>query len=258
MLRQFKVKGKSVACWVNPDGFGSHRQSLVFIHGSGSNSSVWSFQYANLHQDFNIAAINLPGHGQSEGDGEQDIGIYVGILKEILDVLKLKRPVLIGHSLGAAIALGFAAAWPAEISGIVTAGGGLTMPVNPDIIKGFLSQPDVIMDIICKISLAKANRPVFYDAIRASIAEARIEVMAGDMTACSKFDIRGELDKIKTPVLVICGTEDKMTPPASSEQIAAGIAGAKLVLIEGAGHMAMMEKPDAFNKAVKNFCESIN
>ncbi|MDD4356006.1 MAG: alpha/beta hydrolase [Smithellaceae bacterium] len=257
MLRQFKVKEKSVSCWVNPDDFGSHSQSLVFIHGSGSNSDVWSYQYANLHQDFNIAAVNLPGHGQSEGNGEQDIEAYVGILKEILDVLKLKRPVLIGHSLGAAIALGFAAARPGEISGVVAAGGGLTMPVNPDIIEGFLSQPDVIMDIICKISLAKANRPVFYDAIRASLAEARVDVMAGDMTACSTFDLRGDLDKIKTPVLVICGTEDKMTPPASSKQITEEIAGAKLVLIEGTGHMAMMENPDAFNQAVKDFCETI-
>jgi pimeloyl-ACP methyl ester carboxylesterase len=257
MLSQFKVKGKSVACWVNPEGFGSHAQSLVFIHGSGSNSSVWSFQYANLHHDFNIAAIDLPGHGQSEGNGEEDIEVYVGILKDILDVLQLKRPVLIGHSLGAAIALGFAAARPEEISGVVASGGGLTMPVNPDIIKGFLDQPDVIMDIICKISLAKANRPLFYDAIRASLAEARVEVMAGDMTACSKFDLRGDTDKIKVPVLTICGTEDKMTPPAASEKIAAEIAGAKLVLIEGAGHMAMMEKPEAFNRAVKDFCESI-
>ncbi|OQB56002.1 MAG: 4,5:9,10-diseco-3-hydroxy-5,9,17-trioxoandrosta-1(10),2-diene-4-oate hydrolase [Deltaproteobacteria bacterium ADurb.Bin151] len=257
MLKQFTVKGKSVACWVNPDNFGSHGQSLVFIHGSGSNSTVWSFQYANLHQDFNIIAVDLPGHGQSEGDGEQDIAAYVGILEAILDTLKLKRPVLIGHSLGAAIALGFAAVHPEEISGVVAAGGGLTMPVNPDIIKGFLSQPDIIMDIICKISLAKANRPVFYDAIRASLAEARVEVMAGDMTACSKFDLTGDVNKIKTPLLVVCGTEDKMTPPASSEKIAAEIPGVKLVLIEGAGHMAMMEKPEDFNQAVKDFCESI-
>ena len=128
---------------------------------------------------------------------------------------------------------------------------------RPDIIKGFLSQPDIIMDIICKISLAKANRPEFYDAIRASLAEARVEVMAGDMTACSKFDLTGDINKIKTPLLVVCGTEDKMTPPASSEKIAAEIAGAKLVLIEGAGHMAMMEKPEDFNRAVEDFCETI-
>jgi len=77
------------------------------------------------------------------------------------------------------------------------------------------------------------------------------------MTACSKFDLTGDVNKIKTPLLVVCGTEDKMTTPASSEKIAAEIPGAKLVLIEGAGHMAMMEKPEDFNRAVKDFCETI-
>ena len=77
------------------------------------------------------------------------------------------------------------------------------------------------------------------------------------MLACSKFDLTGELKKINAPVLVICGTEDKMTPPASSEQIAAGIAGAKLVLIEGAGHMVMMEKPAAFNDALRDFAAAL-
>ncbi|MHB8138548.1 MAG: alpha/beta fold hydrolase [Smithellaceae bacterium] len=257
MLKHFKVKENKVACWVNPHGFSEHDQSLVFIHGSGSNSSVWSHQYAKLHKYFNIAAVNLPGHGQSDGHGERDIQTYVFRLKEILDVLKLTRPVLIGHSLGAAISLGFAAAWPQEVSGVVATGGGLTMPVNPDILEGFRKQPDFIMDMICKISLAKINRPIFFDAIRASLAETQTDVLAGDMLACSKFDLTGDLNKITAPVLVLCGVEDKMTPPASSEQIATGIAGAKLVLIEGAGHMAMMEKPDAFNQAVKDFCEAI-
>ncbi len=257
MLKHFKVKENKVACWVNPDNFGAHEQSLVFIHGSGGNSSAWSYQYSKLHENYNIAAIDLPGHGQSDGHGEQDIQTYVFRLIEILDVLKLTRPVLIGHSLGAAIALSFAAAQPQEVSGVVAAGGGLTMPVNPDILEGFLKQPGVIMDIICKISLAKANRPVFYDAIRASLAEARVEVMAGDMLACSKFDLTGELDNITVPVLVLCGVEDKMTPPASSEQIATGITGAKLVLVEGAGHLVMMEQPDAFNQALKDFCTAI-
>src|SRR5690606_3343087 len=117
-----------------------------------------------------------------------------------------------------------------------------TLPVNPDILDGFRKQPDFVLDMICKFSLAKENRPKFYDALRASLGQANVDVVSGDMLACSKFDLTGELQKIISPVLVICGTEDKMTPPASSEQIAAGIAGTKLVLIEGAGHMVMMEK----------------
>ncbi|PKN18658.1 MAG: hypothetical protein CVU71_14385 [Deltaproteobacteria bacterium HGW-Deltaproteobacteria-6] len=257
MLKYFKVKENNVACWINPQDFGTHEKSLVFIHGSGGNSSAWSAQYSKLHKKFNIAAVNLPGHGKSGGVGEQDIPAYVLRLKEILDVLKLDRPILIGHSLGAAIALSFAAKYPRDLSGVVTAGGGLTMPVNPDMLDGFRKQPALVLDMMCKFSLARENRPEFFDALRASLGEANVDVVAGDMLACSKFNLTGDLQKIIAPVLVLCGAEDKMTPPACSEQIAAGIDGATLVIIEGAGHMAMMEKPSAFNEALQDFAAAL-
>jgi pimeloyl-ACP methyl ester carboxylesterase len=257
MLKNFKVKENNVACWINPDNFGAHRQSLVFIHGSGGNSGAWTFQYANLHKDFNIAAVDLPGHGKSGGRGEQDIPEYVLRLKEILDVLKLDHPILIGHSLGAAIALGFAVKYPQDLSGVVAVGGGLTMPVTPDILDGFRQAPEFVLDLMCKFSLAKANRPALFDALRKSLGEASVDVVAGDMLACSKFDLTGEIQKIKVPVSAVCGTEDKMMPPASSEQISAGITGTKLVLIEGAGHMVMMEKPAEFNEAIRDFAAAL-
>lgn len=257
MLKDFKVGDRNIACWVNPADFGAHVQSLVFLHGSGGNSGAWSEQYSVLHKSFNIAAVDLPGHGKSEGEGEKDIFAYVLRVKEILAVLQLKRPVLVGHSLGAAIALGFAVQYPQDASAVVAAGGGLTMPVNPDILEGFARQPDLILDLMCKFSIAKENRPKLYNPLRESLGQASVEVTAGDMLACSKFDLTGELEKIRVPVLALTGKEDKMTPPAFSEKIAGGIAGAKCALIEGAGHMSMLERPEAFNDALIRFCTEI-
>lgn len=257
MLTNFRVNENDVACWINAERFGDFEQSLVFIHGSGGNSSAWSMQYSELHRLFNIAAIDLPGHGKSGGHGENEIFDYVERLKEILSVLKLQNPLLIGHSLGAAIALGFAARYPQDLCGVAAVGGGLTMPVNPDILEGFSRQPEVILDLMCKFSLAKENRPQLFDALRQSLSQASVEVVAGDMLACSKFDLTGQLSSITVPVLAVCGKEDKMTPPAFAEQIAAGIAGSQLVVIEGAGHMVMMEKPAAFNVAIRNFAAAL-
>lgn len=257
MLKHFQVQENTVACWINPQGFGKHPQSLVFLHGSGGNSGAWAYQYAELHKEFNIAAIDLPGHGQSSSKGESDIVSYVLRLREILGVLKLSAPILIGHSLGAAIVLSFAAAHPREITGIVTVGGGLTMPVNPDIISGFRAQPDITLDLMCKFSLARENREKLFAALRKSLGENDVDTVAGDMLACSRFDLTGDVQKIEAPTLVICGTQDKMTPPASSEQIASRIPGAKLVLIEGAGHMVMMEQPEAFNNALADFARRL-
>jgi pimeloyl-ACP methyl ester carboxylesterase len=254
MIKTFPVKENNIACWINPHDFGSHAQSLVFIHGSGSNSSVWSHQYGRLQSLFNIAALNLAGHGDSGGQAKTDIASYAGHVKDILDVLGLRRPILIGHSMGAAIAVCFAAKYPQDISGIITLGGGVTLPVNPDILNGLKSAPDVVLDMICKFSLAKENRPRLFDTLRASLASAGTAVLSSDMQACGKVDLAPELPKITAQTWVICGAQDKMTPPAASEQIAAGIAGSRLLLIEGAGHMVMIEQPDLINDAITNFC----
>ena len=257
MLKNILVKEKNVACWIDPQTFGSHAQSLVFIHGSGSNSGAWVHQYGTLHHAFNLAALNLPGHGESDGNGEAEISTYVEHVKDLMDVLNISRPVLIGHSMGAAIALSFAARYPEYVSGVVTLGGGVTMPVNPDILSGLMSTPDVVLDMICKFSIAKENRPKLFDAMRASLAEANIDVLASDMRACSKVDLTGLLPEIKVPTLAICGTQDKMTSPEASKQIASAISGAEFLLIEGAGHMVMMEKPDEVNEALKTFCQKV-
>jgi pimeloyl-ACP methyl ester carboxylesterase len=257
MLKYFSVKENKISCWTNPHDFGAHAQSLIFIHGSGSNSSVWSQQYGRLHSLFNIAALNLPGHGQSGGNGGDDIPAYAEHVNDILSVLGLKRPVLIGHSMGAAIALCFAAKYPMAISGVITLGGGVTLPVNPDILQGLKSQPDMVLDMICKFSLAKENRSKLSDALRASLAAANLAVLASDMQACGKVDLTSELPKITAPVLAICGAQDKMTPPAFSEQITAKIKAAKLLLIEGAGHMVMMEKPEEVTAVIKTFCATV-
>jgi len=67
-----------------------------------------------------------------------------------------------------------------------------------------------------------------------------------------------ELGKIRVPALVICGAEDKMTPPDCSRQLAASISGATLEIIEGAGHMVMLERPAEFNMSLDKFAASIS
>jgi len=111
---------------------------------------------------------------------------------------------------------------------------------------------------MCKFSLAKENRPQFFDPLKKSLSQANMDVLYDDLSACNKLNLTEEIDKIAVPALVICGTEDKMMPPDFSRQIAGGINGAKLCLIEGAGHMVMMERPKEFNEALNIFALSIS
>jgi pimeloyl-ACP methyl ester carboxylesterase len=135
MLKYFDIESVKIACWVNEGDFDASKQNLLFIHGSGGNHGIWSYQYGRLHKKYNIAAVDLSGHGNSQGKGERDVQRYCEWMKKLLDVLDMKKAVLVGHSLGASIALRFAISYSEEIAGIVCIGGGIKTPVNPFILE---------------------------------------------------------------------------------------------------------------------------
>ena len=79
------------------------------------------------------------------------------------------------------------------------------------------------------------------------------EVAHADFAACDAFDVRSRLSEIRAPTLIVCGAEDKMTPPKYSEYLTQNIAGAEFHLIENAGHMVMLERPEEFNRVLLDF-----
>ena len=262
MLKYYNIESTKIACWINGSDLDKKKQSLFFIHSSGSDHSAWSHQYARLHKKYNIVAIDLPGHGSSGGNGEADVEAYCLGVKKLLDIFDLKRAVLIGHSLGAAIALRFALNYSQEIAGIVLVGGGMKMPVNPVFLKFLRTNPPEVpaevIDLICRYSLAKENRSKFSVPLKKSLSQSSVKVLYGDLSACNNLDLTKETGKIIVPALIICGAEDKMTPPDLSRQLFAGISGATLEIIEGAGHMVMLERPAEFNTSLEEFAASIS
>ena len=257
MIKIIDIDDIKIACRLHPAEFAGHRQNLVFVHGSGGEHTSWVYQYSRLHKQFNMVAVDLPGHGLSTGDGESDVDRYCFWIKKLLDVLQLTKPVLVGHSLGAAIVMKFAVLYPQDIIGIVPVGGGFKLPVNPHWLAGLKTDPALTVELACKYSLAEENRPRFFEALKKSLAKARMDVFFGDLTACDKLDLTADIDRIKVPTLVVCGTEDKMTPASFSRRIAESISGAKLCLIEGAGHMVMLEKPAEFNMVLSKFASKL-
>jgi pimeloyl-ACP methyl ester carboxylesterase len=164
-------------------------------------------------------------------------------------------PVIVGHSLGAAIALTFAIKYGELIKGIVVFGGGVKMPVNPLILEGIKKDPAAVLAMTAKIAVAKKNR----ERLAKILAQRKPnpDVLYGDFLACDRLYIAEAIKKIKLPTLIICGLEDKMTPPVNSESLRDSIPGAQLALIAEAGHMVMMEDPEAFNKVLKTFVDSL-
>lgn len=257
MIHLQEVGGRRTACWINNGGFLPGRRTLVFIHGSGFDHTNWIRQYTPLKSVFNIAAIDLPGHGRSEGPGERELPAYVTWVKRILDGLGIERPVVIGHSLGAAICLSFAIRYDDAAAAIVPVGGGMRMPVNPLILEGLRQDPGAVIGLAAKFSVAKANRERLSGLLTEGFARVDPEILHGDFTACNGLDIEQGVKGIRNPALIVCGVEDKMTPPSLSEGLRDRIGGARLVLIEGAGHFVMLEQPEAFNTALTDFVNSL-
>ncbi|MCD6153244.1 MAG: alpha/beta hydrolase [Syntrophobacterales bacterium] len=257
MITFQEIDGLKIACRVNDEGFSEDRKSLVFVHGSGCDHTLWKNQYEGLGGDYNIAALDLPGHGQSEGNGEQEVGLYVEWVKKIIEGLGLQRPVLVGHSLGAAISLTFAVRYGALLSGIVPVGGGVKMPVNAVILDGIRNDPDSTLALIAKLSVTKKNREKFLPSLTENTSKASPDVIYGDFLSCDRLDITEEIAGIDVPALLICGDDDKMTPPTLSEFMKDHIAGAKLALIKDSGHFVMWENVVSFNRALKRFVDSL-
>lgn len=252
-----EINSVTLACWVSSDERAQGRRDLVFIHGSGADHRIWIKQYTKLKDDFNIIVIDLPGHGQSEGKGEQEVSLYVDWVRQFLDSLTVKKPVLIGHSLGAAISLVFAIHYGNLLSGIVPVGGGARMTVNEMILKGLKTDPDFVIALVAKFAVSKENRERLSRTLTEGLSSVGPDVLYGDLLACDRLDIRDLVSRIDIPTLIICGKDDKMTPPELSQFLSDSIPGAQLSLIENAGHMVMLEDAEAFNRQLTTFVTSL-
>lgn len=255
MIDRKQVREVEIAAWRNNAPWHEHETTFVFIPGSGGDHTLWLYVLDRLRGDFNLLAVNLPGHGESQGAGEADVGRYVDWVKDILAVYEVTTPIIVGHSLGAAIVLTFAVTYPHLIAGVVAIGGGARMPVNPMIFEAIKKDLAGLMAMTAKIGVAKKNRERLAPLLTARSPHP--DTLYGDFLACDRLAIEEELSKIRIPTLIVCGEEDKMTPPNLSRELAARIPGAQLVLIPETGHMVMLEEPERLAEELRAFSRRI-
>lgn len=226
------------------------RATLLYIHGSGASHEVWSNQ---MNLDFHSIALDLPGHGRSKGNAADSISQSAQNIAEFLGLLQNQPPVyLAGHSMGAAIAITCAINYPELINGIVLIGAGQRMKVMPAFLDDLLqgrNDPDFI-----RMGFSPQAPAAMVDNMVKIFAEVPTPVLYADFSACNNFDVSGELEKIVLPVLIIAGSDDRLTPFKLAQYMADHINNCRLEVISGAGHFAMLEKPEAVNRLITEFC----
>ncbi|MCP4141868.1 MAG: alpha/beta hydrolase [Chloroflexi bacterium] len=231
---------------------------FILIHGAGGTHLHFPPELRRLN-GYKIAAIDLPGHGKSEGIGSQSVSDYVQSIQNFMDTTNLPAAIIIGHSMGSAIALQFALNAPDRVLALVLMGSGSRLRVAPSILENTANEATFSLAVknITEASFGTETPSRLKELAAQRMLETRPTVLYGDFIACDNFDIGEELSTIEKPTLILCGTEDKMTPPNYSKLLHEQMPNSELRLIEGAGHMVMLEKPREIAEAVERFVESI-
>lgn len=231
--------------------------TLLCIHGSGGNHGVWKAQ-ARLSDQYPVAAVDLSGHGESDDiDADPGYGALSAYADDVLAVADaVDADVLVGSSLGGAVALHVALERTYPLDGLVLAGTGAKLGVLDDLLTWLDSEFERAVEFLHGPDrLFHDPDDRLLDLSRSAMHDTGQSATRRDFRTCHEFDVRDRLDEIGVPTLAVVGEHDQLTPPWYHERLASDISTAALATIEDAAHLAMLERPNAFNTALDSFLE---
>lgn len=252
------LKALQVGYLAGDEGLVEGRPTLVMIHGAGGRAQIWQNQIRLLDETINVFALDLPGHGNTEGNSRSHISGYAQWLADILKRIFDYPIFLLGHSMGGAIVQEVAITSPHMLEGIILVSTGARLKVAPMFLDGLLNNFEEILETLIHYAYSSStDKSIIEEGLRMMKAPGS-KVVYNDFLACDRFDRRQALSQIHLPCLVLCGSEDKLTPPKLSETLKEGIEGSVLNVVPHAGHTVMIERYQEINEAVKEFVLGIH
>ena len=241
---------------------GGSARPIVFLHGVGSDKSVWEPQLAHFGQSRRAIAFDYPGYGESDIRAHATRDDFAAAILAAMDALDISAAHVCGLSLGGVVAIAMHALAPGRCASLILADSFATHPEG----AGIYQRSTEASRSVGMRALAEARVDALLgSAATAGLRDEVVETMAGidpdayriGAEAVWLADQRDRALAIAVPTLVLCGSEDRITPPSLSEDLAALIPGSELELVEGAGHLANAEQPAAFNAAVDRFLADV-
>ncbi|MFB6079503.1 MAG: alpha/beta fold hydrolase [Haloferacaceae archaeon] len=239
---------------------GGGRGPLLCLHGAGGDHRVWSAQ-ARLADRRPVVALDLAGRGGSDdvdaAPGYETLGAYAD------DAVAVAREtgarVLVGSSLGGAVALWVALERDLPLDGLVLSGTGARLAV-PDDLLTWLDR-----DFERAVEYLHAPDRLFHDpdertldTSQAAMRETGRAVTARDFRTCHAFDVSDRLGGVTIPSLAVVGEYDRLTPPWFHEYLADELPDCGLAVLDDAAHLAMLERPRAFNATVERYLDGLS
>jgi pimeloyl-ACP methyl ester carboxylesterase len=228
-------------------------EKLLFVHGAGGSSSSFYFEKQYLQRSAEVILLDLPGHGKSGGEGSRNITDYVGTLAEVILRKGMEGCYAVGHSMGGLVVMSLALAHPELLRGIVLITTGARLRISPEILEWIMEDKEKTVKMMMNLAFSKKSAPFLVQAAVAEMMKTPAEVIFGDFYACEQADITEQVKEIAMPALILCATDDVLTPPEHSEYLNRVIRGSRLVSIPDAGHMVTLEKPKEVSQAIEAF-----
>ena len=262
---------------------------IVLIHGAGGQEIDWpmAWRCANDQNrsagltpsnhgvirlfnagldDYSVYAVDLPGHGKSGGQSKSSIDEYSRFIMEFLDAMDLENICLVGHSMGAAVALNASLNHHRRICSVVAIGGASKMIVNDAILEGLQDTFEATVDSIVRYSWHKKTGAVadspqmaafFREKAKQRMLDAGSKTVFGDFLACSRFDLSKRVGEIVVPVLVIASDCDRMVPLNVSWEMSEVLKNSYFVCLENCGHFQHIEQTGKVAAELVNFLSKI-
>lgn len=233
---------------------------VVYVHGSGGSHRLWVNQYGSHTNDRPAVALDLSGHGES-GDidtepGQETLAAYADDVVAV--VRAVDAGVVVGNSLGGAVALWLALERDVSLDGFVLCGTGAKLGVNDELLGLLASDLDGTTELLHGTDMLFHDVDVDTERVsNEAMRETGLAVLRRDFLSCNAFDVRDRLSEISTPCLAITGEYDQLTPMSFHTFLAENISNCEQVTISEAAHLSMLERPERWNDAVRSFISTV-
>ncbi|WP_290652144.1 alpha/beta hydrolase [Aquisalimonas sp.] len=228
--------------------------SLVCIHGAGGDHTIWPLALSELGA-CNTYTLDLPGHGRSHGAPRETVEAYAVVVEAFIAELGLQRVVLLGHSMGGAIAMTLALARPAWLDALILACTGCRLRVPDEISRLLRTDLGTAIEQLCHNSFSPTAPRSLVQQEDERRRRIPAEVFLADYDACDGFDVTERLGEIREPTLVLSGDIDHLTPVKYAQFLEDRIPNARLAVVAPAGHMLPVEQPAEMTRLVSEFVD---
>ncbi|HEU0083612.1 MAG TPA: alpha/beta hydrolase [Bradyrhizobium sp.] len=258
---QLSVNGTETFVATGGREFDASLPTIVLLHGAGFDHTTWALHSRWFaHHGFGVLAPDLPGHGRSAGAPLSTIAGMADWIVSLLDAAGAAKAWLVGHSMGSLIAIETAARHPAKVSALSLIGTAAMMTVGPDLLKAAEANDHSAVDMVsiwglgyqAELGGSLAPGLWMHSGAQRVLEQGRPGVLFNDLSACNAYqDALRAAAQVKVPVTFILGERDMMTPLKAGKALAAALPDSRTVVLRGAGHMMMVERPDELLAALQ-------